>query len=67
MPISLLPTFVGIAGSIYLGVAAALGVALFALSARFAATRSESSARALFLGSIAYLPLLWIVMIGDKL
>jgi protoheme IX farnesyltransferase len=67
VPVSLLPAFVGIAGSIYLGVAVALGVALFALSARFAATRSEASARALFLGSIVYLPLLWIVMIGDKL
>jgi heme o synthase len=67
VPVSLLPAFVGIAGSIYLGAAAVLGLALFALSARFAATRSDASARALFLGSIAYLPLLWIVMIGDKL
>jgi heme o synthase len=67
VPVSLLPAFVGIAGSIYLGVAAVLGLALFALSARFAATRSDASARALFVGSIAYLPLLWIVMIGDKL
>jgi protoheme IX farnesyltransferase len=67
LPVSLLPALVGIAGSIYLGVAAALGVALLALSVRFAATRSDASARGLFLGSIAYLPLLWIVMIGDKL
>jgi protoheme IX farnesyltransferase len=67
LPVSLLPAFVGIAGSIYLGAAAALGVALVVLSARFAATRSEESARALFLGSIAYLPLLWIVMIANHL
>ena len=67
VPVSLLPAVLGIAGSMYLGVAAVLGVALFALSARFAATRSDASARALFLGSIAYLPLLWIVMIADKL
>jgi protoheme IX farnesyltransferase len=66
LPVSLLPAFVGIAGSIYLGVAAALGVALVALSARFARTRSDGAARALFLGSITYLPLLWIAMIGDK-
>jgi heme O synthase-like polyprenyltransferase len=37
------------------------------LSIRFASTRSESSARALFLGSITYLPLLWIAMIFAKL
>jgi protoheme IX farnesyltransferase len=66
-PVSLLPTAVGIAGSIYLGVAAVLGAALFVLSARFAATRSDESARALFLGSITYLPLLWIFMIGNHL
>ena len=30
-------------------------------------TRNEATARALFLGSITYLPLLWIVMIANKL
>jgi protoheme IX farnesyltransferase len=65
VPVSLLPSYVGIAGSIYLGVAAVLGAALFVLSARFAATRSEAAARALFLGSITYLPLLWIAMIAN--
>jgi heme O synthase-like polyprenyltransferase len=44
-----------------------LGVVLFVLAARFAMTRSEGSARALFFGSITYLPLLWIMLIGDKL
>jgi heme O synthase-like polyprenyltransferase len=36
------------------------------LSARFAIARDDRSARALFLGSIAYLPLLWAVMIVTK-
>jgi heme o synthase len=66
VPVSLLPALVGISGSTYLAVAAVLGVALLVLSARFAATRSETAARSLFLGSIVYLPLLWIVMIGNK-
>src|SRR5207248_1770369 len=30
------------------------------------AARTDASARALFLGSIAYLPLLWIVLVADK-
>ena len=64
---SLEPTFSGLAGNAYLAVAVVFGVALFALSLRFAADRNESTARALFYGSITYLPLLWIAMIADKL
>jgi protoheme IX farnesyltransferase len=67
VPVSVLPSYAGIAGPVYLGSAIVLGIALFVLSARFAVQRSEPSARALFFGSIAYLPLLWIVLIADKL
>jgi protoheme IX farnesyltransferase len=66
VPVSLVPTFAGIAGAVYFGSALVLGVALLALAARFASTRSEGAARALFVGSIIYLPLIWIVMIGDR-
>jgi heme O synthase-like polyprenyltransferase len=61
------PTFSGLAGQVYLAVALVLGAALFYLAVRFAAARNEQTARALFYGSITYLPLLWIVMIADKL
>jgi protoheme IX farnesyltransferase len=44
----------------------ALGLAQFALALRFAMVRSDTSARALFVGSITYLPLLWTVMILGK-
>jgi len=44
----------------------ALGLAQFALALRFAMARSDASARALFVGSITYLPLLWTVMILGK-
>ncbi|HMJ83010.1 MAG TPA: heme o synthase [Vicinamibacterales bacterium] len=44
----------------------ALGLAQFALALRFLMTRSDASARALFVGSITYLPLLWTVMILGK-
>jgi len=66
VPVSLVPTFAGIAGDVYFGAALVLGVALFILAVRFAATRSDRAARALFFGSIIYLPLVWIVMIVDR-
>jgi heme o synthase len=65
LPISLLPAFAGVAGAAYFWTAAALGVALLALAARFAASRTDGSSRALFFASIAYLPLLWAAMILD--
>ena len=55
------------AALLYCAIALVLGVALLWLAVRFAATRSDESARALFFGSIIYLPLLWIAMIANKL
>ena len=49
----------------YVAAATVLSLTLVWLALRFASDRSERSARALFLGSIAYLPLLWAVMILD--
>jgi protoheme IX farnesyltransferase len=66
VPVSLIPTFTGLSGNIYATVALVLGVALLYLSVRFAATRSDRSARWLFFSSITYLPLIWIVMMADK-
>ena len=66
LPVSIVPALVGISGGVYLGSALALSVVLLWLAARFALERNDRSARALFLGSIAYLPLLWIVMIATK-
>ena len=65
VPVSLVPALVGIAGLVYFWFALALGVSFLALSARFAASRSEGRARALFYGSLVYLPLIWAVMILD--
>jgi protoheme IX farnesyltransferase len=67
LPISLLPWSVGLSGSVYLAVAVTLGLGLLWLSIRFAAARSQPTARMLFIGSITYLPLLWIAMIVNKL
>ena len=67
VPVSLAPGLVGISGGVYLASALVLGAALLWLAVRFAGARDDRSARALFLGSIAYLPLLWAVMIATKL
>jgi protoheme IX farnesyltransferase len=64
---SAVPTLVGLSGTAYLIVTLALGLALVALAAWFAAAPSDRSARALFLGSIAYLPLSWIALVADRL
>jgi protoheme IX farnesyltransferase len=66
IPASLAPTAAGVSGVAYFAVAALLGIALLVLAARFAFARTDQSARALFFGSITYLPLLWIAMIADK-
>ena len=67
IPASLLPTVAGVAGWMYAGSALVLGAGLLGLSVRFAMTRTDSSARALFLGSIVYLPLIWTAMLIDHL
>jgi protoheme IX farnesyltransferase len=66
-PVSLMPTFVGLADGFYIGVAALLGCALVALAARFARERSTTAARRLFLFTIVYLPLLWGALVADRL
>jgi heme o synthase len=65
LPVSLLPTAAGVSGWAYFSTALVLGLALLFLATRFARQRSDLSARALFYGSIAYLPLIWTAMILD--
>jgi protoheme IX farnesyltransferase len=66
VPASLAPTVLGMAGTTYFAGALALGVAFFALTARFAVRRSVHAARLLFLGSVLYLPVIWILMIANR-
>jgi protoheme IX farnesyltransferase len=65
IPVSLLPTAVGLAGPRYLAAALVLGTVVLWLAFGFAATRSPASARRLFAGTIIYLPLLWLVLVLD--
>jgi protoheme IX farnesyltransferase len=66
LPVSLAPTALGIAGATYFVSALALSTVFLVLAARFGLDRSLSRARHLFLASIIYLPLLWILMIADR-
>ncbi len=65
IPVSFLPTAVGLASAYYLVGAMALGAILIVLSFEFATTRGMPAARRLFFGTILYLPLLWIVLLAD--
>jgi protoheme IX farnesyltransferase len=67
VPVSVAPAFFGLAGPMYVAAALTLGAALVVLSARFARERSMLSARRLFIASIVYLPLLWAVLVVDRL
>jgi protoheme IX farnesyltransferase len=65
IPVSFLPTAVGLATAWYLAGAIVLGVILLVLSLEFSATRGMFAAKRLFLATILYLPLLWIVLLAD--
>jgi len=63
LPVSLLP----MSRPVYFMTAFVLGAGLLALAISFSRARTDRSARALFYGSITYLPLLWIAMIANKI
>jgi protoheme IX farnesyltransferase len=65
IPVSLLPTVVGLSSMYYAVGAITLAAILMVLSLEFANTRSQPAARRLFFGTILYLPLLWIVLLAD--
>lgn len=68
LPVSLLPVFVGMTGTLYAIGAAMAGLAMVGWSLRFASLRSHRSARELFLVSILYLPLVMsILVLGTRL
>jgi len=67
IPVSLLPTIIGLAGRVYFAGAAVLGALFLVLGVQFALSRSSDTARRLFLGSISYLPLLWGLMLGNHI
>jgi protoheme IX farnesyltransferase len=67
LPLALAPTLLGMSGNVYFAGALLLTLGFLALAIRFATTRATADARRLFFGSILYLPLLWMLMIADRL
>jgi protoheme IX farnesyltransferase len=65
IPISMLPTGVGLATVYYLVGALTLGAILLVMSLEFSARRDLATARRLFFGSILYLPILWALLVFD--
>jgi protoheme IX farnesyltransferase len=64
--VSLAPAAAGMTGRVYLAGAVLLGMALTAVAVRAAIVRSTPAARALFLASIIYLPLLSALLLLDR-
>jgi protoheme IX farnesyltransferase len=65
VPVSLVPTLIGLSGRFYFAGAALLGLAFLGLALQFARQRDKATARRLFLGSISYLPLLLGLLLAN--
>jgi protoheme IX farnesyltransferase len=66
LPMSAVPTVLGLAGNLYLVASLGLGLVFLMLGVLFARQPSAAAARRLFLGSVLYLPLLLLLMVIDK-
>jgi protoheme IX farnesyltransferase len=66
LPLSLVPTLIGLTGVAYLAGAIALGTWLLWLCIRAGRLMSRAAARKVFLGSLLYQPLLLAIMLIDK-
>ncbi|HLW78093.1 MAG TPA: heme o synthase [Terriglobia bacterium] len=67
VPVSLIPVFLGHAGSIYFVGTLAAGLGFLACAARLLFSRSNVLARRVVLASVAYLPLVLALLIVDKI
>ncbi len=65
LPVSLLPTVIGLTGALYMAGAFLLGAWLIVLSARAWRSMTDESARRVFLGSLIYQPLLLGLLLID--
>jgi len=66
IPVSLLPTWLGMAGNIYLAGALLLGSVYFWYGLRVNRERSLIRARGVLMASIVYLPVLYILLLADR-
>jgi protoheme IX farnesyltransferase len=66
VPVSLLPTLLGVSGKIYFVSALILGLLFLASGVRAALSKSNQHARQLLMASVFYLPLLFGVMVLNR-
>lgn len=66
IPVSLAPSFLGMAGTVYLFGALALGLAFAYAGLRVALDRTKLRARRVLLASVMYLPLLYGLLLLDR-
>lgn len=66
LPVSLLPTLIGMTGPVYFFGALVLGAIFVGIGVAVTVTRAEREARRLFLASVLYLPALLLLMVIDK-
>lgn len=66
LAVSLLPTLVGFAGSVYFVGALALGIGLLGCGCAFAVWRSMADVRRLLFASLVHLPALLLLMVLDR-
>ncbi len=66
VPISLLPSLLGLMGTVYFVGALAFGLIYLGFSFGFAASRSNPGARRLMLASLLYFPALLLIMLLDR-
>jgi protoheme IX farnesyltransferase len=64
--VSLMPTLVGLAGVLYFVAALVLGAILLPCGVGLAVTQSAAAARRLLFGTLAYLPLLLLILALDR-
>ena len=67
LPCSLMPALMGLTGSIYFCIALLLGGFLVWSSLAFARERTTQRARYLLRSTLVYLPLLWLMLVVDRL
>lgn len=67
VPVSLLPSVLGLMGGLYFAGALALGLAYLGFCIAFARVRTTPSARSLMFASILYFPAVLLVMLLDRL
>lgn len=67
LPVSILPTALGLAGAVYFFVALATGLAFLGFGVATAAVRSDRAAHRFFLASVLYLPFLLTTLTLEKI